>query len=127
MKSILTIMSLFLVTQAYAVSYECSNAEGQKLKIFQEKPDHATAIFQTALANKILKGQFTYEDDALFEVTKYDLATSDGQSAPIVLSKKINWGRSGCGRGGCHTRLPVLQNKKAILTLEGQAITFDCL
>jgi hypothetical protein len=121
-------MTLFLVNQTYAaVNYDCSNAEGQKLQIFQEKPDHATAIFQTALENKILKGNFTYEDDALFEVTKYDLVDSLGQPAPIVVSKKINWGRGGCGRAGCNTRIPELQNKKAILTLNGQEITFNCL
>lgn len=127
MKSIAIIFSLFTVTTAFAnVSYECSNTQGQKLKIYQEKPDHAVAVLQTASANKIFKGNFVYEDEALYEVTKYDLATHVGEPAQITLTKKINFGRGGCNRVSCDSAT-VFKSKTALLNLNGESITFNCL
>lgn len=125
MKSIALIISLFTVSSAFAVSYECSNVQGQKLKIFQEKPDHATAVLQNGLENKVFKGHFVYEDEALYEVTKYDLSTNDGQPVQITLTKKVSYGRGGCGRGGCNST--IFKSKTALLNLNGENITFTCL
>lgn len=125
MKSIALIFSLFTVSSAFAVSYDCSNTKGQKLKIFQEKPDHAVAVLQKESINKVFKGHFVYEDEALYEVTKYDLSSQDGQPALITLTKKINFGRGGCGRGGCDST--VFKSKTALLILNGVSSTFTCL
>lgn len=125
MKSIALIFSLFTVSSAFAVSYDCSNTQGQKLKIFQEKPDHATAVLQKGFENKLFKGHFVYEDEALYEVTKYDLSANNGQPAQITLTKKVSYGRGGCGRGGCNST--IFNSKTALLTLNGEEITFNCL
>ena len=125
MKFSLSLFTVLTMSQAYAVSYECVNDQGQKLKIFQEKPDHAVAVLQTALDNKILKGNYVYEDEALYEVTKYDLTTSDGQASPITLTKRVVFGRGGCGRAGCDSPIG-LSSKKAILTLNGLNTVFNC-
>ncbi len=125
MKFSLALFSLLTMTQAFAVSYECTDDQGQKLKIFQEKPDHAVAVLQTALGNKILKGNFVYEDEALYDVTKYDLTASDGQASPITLTKHVVFGRGGCGRAGCDSSTG-LASKKAVLTLNGQNLVFNC-
>ncbi len=125
MKSIAFIFSLFTVSSAFAVSYECSNVQGQKLKIFQEGPDHAVAVLQKGLENKVFKGNFVYEDEALYEVTKYDLSSSDGQPAQITLTKKVSYGRGGCGRGGCNST--IFKSKTALLTFKGEDLTFTCL
>jgi len=125
MKSIALIVSLFTVSSAFAVSYECSATQGEKLKIFQEKPDHAVAILQKGLENKVFKGHFVYEDEALYEVTKYELSSSHGQPAQITLTKKTNFGRGGCGRGGCDS--PIFKYKSALLNLNGETFTFNCL
>ncbi len=114
------------MSQAFAVSYDCTSADGQKLKIFQEKPDHAVAVLQTGLTNQILKGTFTYEDEVLYEVTKYELTDTLGQPAPIILTKRVMMGRGGCGRGGCNDNSP-LTSKKATLAINGQSKIFNCL
>ncbi len=126
MKSLIAVFSVFTMSQAFAVSYECTHADGQKLKIFQAKPDHAVAVLQTGLTNQIFKGTFTYEDEALYEVTKYELTDSFGQPAPITLSKRVTMGRGGCGRGGCN-ELPGLSSKKASLTVNGLNKIYNCL
>lgn len=125
MKSIALIFSLFTVSSAFAVSYECSNTQGQKLKIFQEKPDQATAVLQKGFSNKVFKGTFVYEDEALYEVTKYELSSQNGTPALITLTKKINFGRGGCGRGSCDST--VFKSQTALLNLNGESITFNCL
>lgn len=126
MKSIALIFSLFTVSSAFAVSYDCSNTKGQKLKIFQEKPDHAVAVLQKDFKNQVFKGHFTYEDEALYEVTKYDLSSQDGQPAQITLTKKINFGRGGCNRVSCDSA-SVFKSKTALLILNGEKISFTCL
>ena len=126
MKSFLAVLSVFTMSQAFAVSYECTHADGQKLKIFQEKPDHAVAVLQTGLINQIFKGTFIYEDEALYEVTKYELTDSLGQPAPITLSKRVTMGRGGCGRGGCND-LPGITSKKASFTIYGLNKIYNCL
>jgi hypothetical protein len=125
MKSIFTILAVLSISPAFAVSYECTHVEGQKLKIFQEKPDHAVAVLQTGLTNQIYKGTFAYEDEALYEITKYELTNSIGQPAPITLSKRVVMGRGGCGRGGCN-HYPSLTSK-ASLTVNGLNKIFNCL
>ena len=125
MKSIFTILTVLSLSPAFAVSYECTHGDGQKLKIFQEKPDHAVAILQTGWTNQIFKGHFTYQDEALYEVTQYELTDSKGLPSPITLTKKVNLGRGGCGRGGCSDS-PSIFSKKASLTLNGVSKTFLC-
>ncbi len=126
MKSIFAILSVLSMSQAFAVTYDCTHTDGQKLKIFQEKPDHAVAVLQTGMTNQILKGTFTYEDEALYEVTKYELTDSLGQPSPITLTKRVMMGRGGCGRGGCNESSP-FSSKKASLTVNGLNKIFNCL
>lgn len=125
MKSFIAVLSVLTMSQAFAVSYECTHVDGQKLKIYQEKPDHAVAVLQTGFTNQIFKGTFTYEDEALYEVTKYELTNSAGEPAPITLSKRVMMGRGGCGRGGCNEN-PSFYSKKASLTINGLTKIFNC-
>lgn len=125
MKSIFTILTVLSISPAFAVSYECTHADGQKLKIFQEKPDHAVAVLQTGQVNQIFKGNFTYQDETLYEVTQYELTDSKGNPSPVTLTKRIVMGRGGCGRGGCHES-PGLSTKIATLTLNGASKSFGC-
>ncbi len=125
MKSIFTILTVLSISPAFAVSYECTHADGQKLKIFQEKPDHAVAILQTGWTNQILKGTFTYLDESLYEVTQYELTDSKGQPAPITMTKRVIMGRGGCGRGGCN-EYPTFSSKSAALTINGATKYFKC-
>lgn len=125
MKSIIAVLSVLFMSQAFAVSYDCTHVDGQKLKIFQEKSDHAVAVLQTGLTNQILKGTFSYEDEALYDVTKYELTDFLGHPAPITLTKRVFIGRGGCGRGGCNDNSS-FSSKKASLTVNGLNKIFNC-
>lgn len=113
-------------TSAFALSYECKSADGQKLLIFQEAPDQAVVVLEKNVStHQLFKGSYVYADEYLYDVTNYELNASNGSPAQVVLTKQVIMGRGSCGRGGCNTP-GTFGAKKAKLTLASVTTDFIC-